>query len=256
MRRTVSLLVGLVLTGGLAGCASSEAVPRGPYAISERALFEHLDRLGTSAVDSAAAARVDSAAAARQAGYAARQMRAAGLMPVQASSFFLRPGARDVLGYVPGRHPSHADTLVVVVADLEGAAAAAVLETARRLALEALDTQVPNRSLLFALWDPARDQRSGLSGYLAHPTWGLDRVARVVLVTAEAAAAVRDEALLGTYGVASEVVEVPPMGDGVAAREMLRAGSRALAETLYLRVRSLSMATPPAPPLALDTPMR
>ena len=248
MLRPVLFFVGLTLAGGLAGCASREALPRDPYVLSERALFEHLDRVSAPAADSAAAVR--------RAGYAARQMRAAGLMPVRASSFFLRSGGLDVLGYVPGRHPGHADTLIVVAADLEGAAAAAVLETARRLALEALDTQVPNRSLLFALWDPARGERSGLAGYLAHPTWGLDRVARVVLVTAEAAGAERDQELLGAHGIASEVVEVPPMGDGAAAREVLRAGSRALAETLYVYVRSLSMAAPFGPPLALDPSIR
>lgn len=226
----------------VAGCRSSERTAAMPYALSQGVLDDHLSRLSVAAADSAEAAR--------QVRYAASRMRAGGLMPVFASSFLLSvgrsahggpdPARAHVLGYVPGRHPSRSDTLVLVAAPIHDAGAAAVLESARRLALEALDAQVPARTVLFALWAPGPAGDRGLADYLARPTWGLDRVVHAVLVTADTAAAARDEALLAEQGIASEVLTAPRrFADGAPRpREVLRAETHAFAEILHLRVRA------------------
>ena len=231
------LLVCLALA--VAGCAGGDTVPRDPYELSERALFDALDRLNEPVVDSAAVAE--------RSAFAARRMQTAGLMPAFASSFRVEAGGgldsrgEHVLGYVPGRHPSHADTLVIVAAALEGAAAAAVLETARRLALEALDDVVPERTLLVALWNPSRPPAQGVADFLARPTWGLDRVVRAVVLGDGAA---ESAGLFEARGIPAEVVPLPETG---ADRE----AARALAEQVYGRVRALGFGS--APPALADS---
>ena len=246
----------------VAGCRSSERTAAMPYALSQSALDDHLGRLGVAAADSAEAAR--------QVRYAAGRMRAGGVMPAFASSFLLSagpptrggldPARAHVLGYVPGRHPSRSDTLVLVAAPINGVAAAAVLESARRLALEALDVQVPARTVLFALWAPGPAGDHGLAEYLARPTWGLDHVAHAVLVTSDTAAAARGEALLAEWGIAAEAIPAPRRSaDGAPRpREVLRAEAGTFAEIVHLRVRALGLGKPdglaslsslhPAPP--------
>lgn len=241
MLRLTPVLIALAILP-LAGCAGGDAVPASPYALSERSLYGALDQVSAPASDSAEVAE--------RAAFAARRMRAAGLMPALASSFRVRAGrppvagAEHVLGYVPGRHPSHADTLVIVAARLEGAVAAAVLETARRLALEALDDVVPERSLLFALWSPASPPPLGVTDFLSRPTWGLDRVA-LAIVVGEAAA--EGAALFEAQDIAAEVVLVPEAGSE-------RDAARALAEQLYERVRAAGFGAGAAP--ALTTRLR
>lgn len=244
MPRFVFVLASSLLAASLAACGSGEIVQETPFAVSERALHDHLDRLTGSV------AGTDSAQVGRRVIYAADQMRAAGLMPVFASSFFLTGAATDpagahVLGYVPGRNPNYADTLVVVAADVDRPGAAAALETARRLALEALDTQVPAHTVLIALWVPPRTGAQGLADYLAHPTWGLDQIERILLVTPDSAAADESRALLEPHGVALEVMDVSAITSQPdrprSERAQLRAETLQLAEALYARTRMLSV---------------
>jgi hypothetical protein len=211
------LLILPLMLVALAGCVGSERAVDAPPEWDESALRAHLRQL----VDPAAVA--DSARAARRTLYAARRFEVAGLMPARDPSFLVGTGTTQrspatasatdparahVLGYVTGRHPSHYDELVLVAADLDRPGAAAVLAVARRLADEARDTQVPERTVLFALWAPPRTGALGLRDYLANPTWALDHVDRVLLVTTEPSAASESRELLEARGIAVDVVAV------------------------------------------------
>lgn len=176
-------------------------------------------------------------------------------MPVFASSFLKRfdgsggsttdPARAHVMGYVPGRNPSYAEQLVVLAADLDRAGAAVVLETARRLALEALDTQVPERTVLVTLWGPPRTGSIGVADLLAHPTWATDGIAHVTLVVSDPSEVAGGEAALAAQGIAVDVVLAPQHPKREAARETkdaFEAELLAFAETLYANVRAHALA--------------
>ena len=216
MPPSLRFLFAALLLAPLAGCASGGVANEGA-AWTESALRDHLRQLADPAVPA------DSALAARRTLYAARRMRAAGLMPAREPSFLLRMGGTPVpaspeasvgptqahvLGYVVGRHPSHSDELVLVAADLNSAGAAAVLETARVLAQEARYTQTPERSVLFALWAPPRTGAQGLSDFLANPTWALPNMRRVLLVVADSGAVTESRRRLEAHEIPAEVVVV------------------------------------------------
>lgn len=207
--------------------------PVDPYALSTRSLFADANRLAAPATDSVAAAR--------RAQYAAQRMREDGLMPPFPSSFLLTgedERRAHVLGYVPGRDPSHASQLVLVAADLETILAAAVLETARRLAREALDTQVPERTVLAALWGTPRAGSAGLRDFFDHPTWALEGIERVLFVTSDAEAAREAQALGNAYGIGVEWVKGP---SGLGSGEAYEANLVAFAEALYAQTREQSL---------------
>ena len=245
------LVLGMV---SLAGCARSGATVAPPEGWSEGEIRAHLRQL-TEPV-----AAADSARAARRVLYAARRMEVAGLMPARDPSFLLAmgkegrspsliavsdPAQSHVLGYVTGRHPSYYDELVLVVADLDRPAAAAALEVARVLAEQARDTQVPERTVLFALWAPPRTGIFGLQDYLAHPTWGLDSVTRVLLVTADTAAVAESKRLLTERGLLPEVVTTSqtlavPDGQAAVTQAFDVVRTAHLAETLYRRLRAVA----------------
>lgn len=207
------LLILALLLVASTGCARSGRTVGAPARWDEGAIRAHLRQLaGPVAV-------TDSTRAARRVLYAARQMEIAGLMPARDPSFLVaaggappallgapNPAQAHVLGYVTGRHPSYYDELVLVVADLDRPGAAAALEVARLLAYEARDTQVPERTVLFALWAPPHTGALGLQDYLANPTWGLDHVDRVLLVTTDTSTVVESQRLLDARGIAYEVV--------------------------------------------------
>ena len=104
----------------------------------------------------------------------------------------------NVLGYVPGKHPSHSDTLVIVAADLDavgeptgqrlvdlehfGIEAAAVLELARNYSFFGQRSTVPEASILFALFSGARLGQRGLEAYLRDPLWPLPATRAILLV--------------------------------------------------------------------------
>ncbi|MEP0546857.1 MAG: hypothetical protein ABJF88_07990 [Rhodothermales bacterium] len=206
-----------LMLAAFAGCVGAERAVEAPPRWDEGALRVHLRQL----VEPIAVA--DSARAARRTLYAARRLEVAGLMPARDPSFLVGmgtpqrspvassavdPARSHVLGYVTGRHPSYYDELVLVAADLDRPGAAAALEVARRLADEARDTQVPERTVLFALWAPPRTGALGLRDYLANPTWALDGVTRVLLVTTEPSTAAESRQLLEARGIAVDVVAV------------------------------------------------
>ena len=244
------LFLSLMLVA-LIGCAGRGATVETPVGWDEGALRAHLRQL----TDPSAAA--DSARAARRTLYAARRMEAAGLMPARDPSFLVPMGApvppaaiatdparAHVLGYVTGRHPSYYDELVIVAADLDRPGAAAALEVARKFAEQARDTQVPERTVLFALWAPPRTGALGLRDYLANPTWGLGSVDRVLLVATDTATVSESRRLLEARGIAVDVVTVS--GGGVnspdtqpaVAEALALANTTLLAEVLAGRLRS------------------
>ncbi len=247
-RLAVVLAVGL--TAG--GCSGGRVVPEAEVVISERALRSHLRVLAEPVI------AADSARAAERARYAAGRMRSAGLMPVLESSFLLRqdgsstgplldPARVHVLGYVAGRHPSYADELVLVAADLDGTGAAAALEAARVLAEEARTTQVPERTVLVALWGPPRTGAFGLADYLAHPTWALDGVRRVLLVSADTAATNEGRRMLAARGIEAEALALGDRTVAEAAPEVERARAFAqavrLTDALLARTRAAAAGT-------------
>lgn len=104
-----------------------------------------------------------------------------------------RPPAAEtinVIGYVTGRVPEHLDDAVLVCADLDaleevgqattrdlkhfGIGAAAIVEVARHFASVAQYTQVPERSIIFAVWSGERHNFAGLRAYLNTPVWDLE----------------------------------------------------------------------------------
>ena len=237
------LILMLAMAGAVvAGCQSSvETVKPDPYALSERRLLAGFERL-TDPVQ-------DSASVAGRTLFAERRMQEDGLMPAFASGFLAPfkagraadPAQAHIYGYVPGRNPSQSGELVVVAVDMNSPAAAAALETARRLALEALDTQVPERSVLFALWATPRTGAIGLGDYLANPTWGREQIRHVLVVGTDSAGV--SLSALERAGIASSSLLTPPLiGQATAAGEKEdRQSLVSFAETLHARVRSLAL---------------
>ena len=245
MTRVLATALGIGLLV-VAGCSNSENVVRpDPYALSERNLRTMAARIAEPAADSTAEAR--------RAQYAARQMREAGLMPAFASSFFEffdadgggpeDPARAHILGYVPGRNPRYAGDLVIAAANLDSPGAAAVLETARRLALEALDTQVPERTLLVALWGPPRTGSVGVADFLDHPIWALEGIQRVVLLTADTSGATRSQTMLEELGIGSDIMSIPDnIGSEVpSSSEKGATPLTSFAEELYTHTRALTL---------------
>lgn len=130
---------------------------------------------------------------------AADLLRLHGLMPVHYGRYYLPvrgrapvrvpspPSGRPaepahVAGYLAGRHPALVSELVVVAADLQGPAGAAVLEVARLYADASRVAIVPERSLLFALWTPPVTTVEGAMAYLDAPTWSRGSIRAIVLV--------------------------------------------------------------------------
>ncbi len=241
----------------LAGCARSGGVVEPAAGWDEGAIRAHLRQLTEPGI------AADSAQAARRTLYAARRMEVAGLMPARDPSFLVTMGTAErslalpsgpdpaqahVLGYVTGRHPSYYDELVLVAADLNRPGAAATLAVARALAEQARDTQVPERTVLFALWAPPRTGALGLRDYLANPTWGLDHVDRVLFVGMDTSAVAESRRLLEARGIASEVVTVDDGNGDVpgAQPEVMQArvlaNTTLLAEVLYGRLRAAATA--------------
>ena len=116
----------------------------------------------------------------------------AGVTPLAGERFAYGPET-VVAGFVPGRVFGLRDTLVVVAASLAGPEAAVVLDAARRLVDVATRNEGPRRSVLVALWSPARTPADGLADVRAFPLWSRAAVAEV-LVAGEAGVPVRPDA--------------------------------------------------------------
>jgi hypothetical protein len=162
--------------------------------------------------------------------FAAVAMRAAGLTPLFGPGF-VTPG-RDgavVAGVLPGGHPVHRDTLVVVVG-VGAAGAAAVLEAAHLLSARSAFTAGPARSVMAAVaFDPASRPLPGAAAaaaaVLAAPLWSPESVVSLVTVGqgAEAAAPAATDRGLTFVPVAGADAAALAMG----AFEALQATSRA-----------------------------
>ncbi len=176
-------------------------------------------------------------------------------MPVLDGAFLLRasgsrgsvldPSQAHALGYIAGRHPSYADQLVLVAAQRDGAEGAAALEAVRILMEGARFTQVPERSVLVALWASSSSEASGLRDYLARPTWALEKVQRVLLVSADTAAIRGSRQMLDARGIASEVVTIPPdsLAESLPSRDARLVRAARLAEVLLARTRAVTTAS-------------
>jgi hypothetical protein len=250
------LVCALLLAAPLIGCGGSEPIVEAGERWDEGALRGHLRQLTEPVASS------DSVRVARRTLYAARRMEAAGLMPARDPSFLVRmrgadpaasprtfidPTQAHVLGYVSGRHPSHYDELVLVTADLDSRGAVAALEGARALAERARFTQIPERTVLFALWSPPRTGGAGLADFLANPMWALSNVTRAFVVTADSVAAAASLELLEGRGIPSEVVAVadqsvprPGSDEGFGEEARTLARTVRLTDALYERVLAAS----------------
>lgn len=177
----------LVLTLlGVAGCATADDVRReGPATTETVGAVEESLRLAPSVAERQAAA--------------VRYLAAVGVTPLADGSFNVaRPLGADgmfgsgalpphVGGFVPGRDPLGRAELVVLGARLDGASAAIVLEAARVLVARSPEN-VPERTVLVALWDSRQSDADGLAAVLRGPLWPRSSVAAAVVVGAERAA--------------------------------------------------------------------
>lgn len=212
LRRMVagSTLVCVLL--GIVGCMAFQAPERGLRPTAAQPLWdpevmvEHL-RFFSSAIGGGAAASPSGHEQAAR--YAAARMREYRLQPAGEDTYELAylssasrrspaGGASEkiVAGYVAGKHPEHAQELVIVCADLGapekgqaetgldslGVGAAALLEVARNYSLIARYGLVPERSVLFVLWPGSRPDRSDARGFLSVPPWALKAARALIYV--------------------------------------------------------------------------
>ncbi len=93
----------------------------------------------------------------------------------------------SVMGFVPGRDPTHSSEAVIVCAGLAepvpeeeplatfgGHAPVLVMELARQYSRWSALELFPKRTVLFAIWPESLHGYAGLSAYLANPVWPLD----------------------------------------------------------------------------------
>lgn len=184
----------LLASAALSACA----LTRGPVTPAER-LVRTQQRLGAAPTPDA---RRDVAEA---------LLTEARLSPVAGAR---RAFGRVVAGIVPGRRPGLRDTLVVVAAAIDGPHAATLIETARAVA-ERANTRgdMPERSVLVALWPAGLTPDQGVAAVRAFPLWPAGAV-RLTLVLADGLSPV-----LGTpaspvtaYGVAGPPTEATVSG--------------------------------------------
>lgn len=107
-------------------------------------------------------------------------------------------GAINMVGFVSGKHPVHKQDLVVVCADLDaigafaglrvldtehyGLGAAALLEVMRNVGHIARFYNVPERSILVAVWSGARQGHKGMEAFLRVPPWPTDRITSAIYI--------------------------------------------------------------------------
>lgn len=143
-----------------------------------------------------------------------------------------RAGAINIFGYTPGKHPTLANELVIVCADLDavgafagvptldtvhlGEGTAALLEVAQQYAFFARFESLPQRSIMFAVFSGAWQGHAGLRAYLRHPLWVLDQTRAVVYVGLNPSDEPAVRSLLADYDVPLHVVAPPP--DTLGAR--------------------------------------
>jgi hypothetical protein len=237
------LFLGLLL---VSGCSPA---PTADTELSTSGLARHLNRL---AVDTTPA---DTLAAARRAQHAAVSLAEAGLQPAIHPSFLVTqrgtphpagvlpdPARSHVLGYVPGRNPRYAAELVLVTADIDRLAAAALLEVARLLAAEARTHIVPDATVGFLLFAPPHTDVAGVNDFLSRPTWSLAAIHRVIHVTTRSEEAPALASAWARAGIPMEVVTPIAIEVPDARREgaiQVATAYRLVQDTLH-RVRSVA----------------
>lgn len=148
--------------------------------------------------------------------------------------------ATNVVGLIPGKHPTEAHQLVIVCAPLAsprriagmnvvhpqrlGAGAAAVLEAVRHLSYYARYWPLPERTVLVAFWSDEVDPLDGLRAYLDTPLWSLDRTVSVIYVGPAGDDLERVQDLFAPTGVPVHAVPVPTDSLGPDAPLLVRDG--------------------------------
>lgn len=183
----------LCLLLAAAGCATPASPAERSRRVDERRVRALADSLGGAA--GAARLRV-----------AERALAGSGVTPLADRSYRLGLGAA-VGGFVPGRQPVARPALVVVGVPAGSPRAPAVLEAARLVAVRSAWELLPERTVLFVVWDEPPSQVA-LEATLQTPLWTRDRIAAVLLAGAPGPA---PEAVSGVP------LRVVPPGSGDAA---------------------------------------
>ncbi len=229
-RLLVLPLLPLVLAAFLgAGCGGGQALTVLPQsaevAPSPRRLAESLRRMTGAAPDA----------------FVVLRMQRAGLTPAFGSRFRLASG--PIAGFIPGRHPTRSDELVVVGAEIGTPGGAALLEAARLVAVRATYAARPERTVLVALW-PRGATVPGLAATLRAPLWSSDAVAGAWVVTGDEA---RVADVLTAFGVSGGVLRPHAAGLGAAAE------AEQLTTAVLALVDREAGPTPPPAVVAPDT---
>ena len=253
----LSALVGLAVLIPTTGCGGGTLVeapasrPGQPPPIDASRLSADVRRF--------AAMPSDSSARARRAAIVSSALRSAGWMPAVYDRYALAAGPEDqhLWATLAGRDPSRYSEVVIVAVDLDASAPlAAALETARRLARQAAFDQVPERSVLLALFAPTRPGVEGLRHLAARPPWALDAVRHVLYVTADTVRADAVRAGAPPLGAPVDVIVAPTVRRTGTARFFTSASSLAsaseLAGSLYTALVDAAV-PPPTPPDTLDS---
>jgi hypothetical protein len=154
-------------------------------------------------------------------------------------------GAINVLGYVPGKHPAHANDLVIVCSDLDargragsaravdlarfGTGTSALLELARNYGAFSGYSVIPERTVLFAVWSGSLYGHAGLREYLEKPVWALDKTRAVVYVGLAPEQESEVRSILEERGIALIVVPRSAVPHGGAVLVLPDPGMRRLA---------------------------
>src|SRR5690606_13807178 len=145
--------------------------------------------------------------------------------------------------FIPGRHPTRSDELVVVGAEIGTPGGAALLEAARLVAVRATYAARPERTVLVALW-PRGATVPGLAAPRRAPLRSSGAVAGAWVVTGDEA---RVADVLTAFGVSGGVLRPHAAGLGAAAE------AEQLTTAVLALVDREAGPTPPPAVVAPDT---
>lgn len=151
------------------------------------------------------------------------------------TSYQPQAGAINMLGYFSGKHPIRRHQLVIVCSDLDalgqyagvsvmdfrsfGTATAALLEITRNVGFVTQRWQVPDRSIMVAIWSGSRVGHVGLRTFLENATWPVSRIHSVVYVGLSDSERPQVQALLDRYGV--RLAAIPPPDEPLYPEDVL-----------------------------------
>lgn len=197
-------------------------------------MIEHLEFLGSTDAEQPETSTSEHE---ERVQYAAARMREYMLQPILKDTYELAhlplagsrssaegPTARAVAGYVAGKHPEHAQELVIVCAELEaagernssGGGAAALLEVARNYSLMARYGLVPERSVLFVLLATPRSGSDDGRVFLPAPLWALEAAQALIYVGLPSKDQSAVKEAVSAYGLRFYAV-APEAFDGIAS---------------------------------------